>query len=67
MPWQPVLQEAACVGTLTLEGNRKERQNFTFLPEPQQAGEVQSGVQSADASLGCLSGFSQVLAWRGRT
>lgn len=31
MLWQTLLQEAGCVGTLTMEGNRKERQNFTFL------------------------------------
>lgn len=49
-----------------LGGNRQGRESCIFLPGPQQAGEFWGKLQGGDASLGCLLGFSGVLAWSRR-
>lgn len=48
-------------------GEQEGKAGLHLLAGPQQAAEVQCGVQGAAASLGCLSGFSQVLAQSRRT
>lgn len=55
------------LGPSPWRGTGRKGRTSTFLPGPQQAREVHCGVRGADASLGYLSGFSQVLGLSGRT